>query len=129
MNQNDLERLKEEKNKANAGKAKEHPAGTGLGSAGGALAGAAIGSLGGPVGAFVGAAIGAIAGGNTGFNAAEAVEKKEDTSKEGSAASPKDGPSEFDLPAEPPKNVRDSLDEGGFSSAGQRQRQERKETV
>jgi hypothetical protein len=131
MNEKELNQLKAEKEAANAGKAEAHPVGTGTGAAGGALAGAAIGAIGaigGPVGAFMGAAIGAIAGGNTGLNAAEAVDESEparETRKPSVVRSPNDMKStaaEFDLPARSSPNVRDDLNEGGFSGAGQRQK-------
>ncbi|HWB03992.1 MAG TPA: hypothetical protein VG796_13275 [Verrucomicrobiales bacterium] len=129
MNEKELNQLKAEKEAANAGKAEAHPVGTGTGAAGGALAGAAIGAVGGPVGAFMGAAIGAIAGGNTGLNAAEAVEESEparDARKPSVARKPNDTEStaaEFDLPARSSPNVRDDLNEGGFSGVGQRQKE------
>lgn len=131
MNESELKKSQREKMAENARSAGAHPAGTGIGTAGGAVAGAAIGAVAGPVGAFVGAAIGAIAGGNTGLNAAGLVEEEhtQGFQKKTAARDGKEGTkdSEFDLPESSSPDIRDDRNLGGFSSAGQRQRDERKD--
>ncbi len=120
-----LETFERERAKANEGKAGAHPLASSVGLAGGAALGSMIGVAGGPIGLVVGAAAGAIAGGNAGVDIADAVENEGGENREKQAEAE---PSVFEPTLKGPRIVRDDSGTGGFSGAGQRQREQNEHT-